>query len=247
MVVGLSELWARYQTKGGIEAFAFDGERPLDGSRTVVDDLFWSNEGPIVDKWHHYLPIYEKYLAPWRHRPVRMLELGVSRGGSMKLWREYLGPEAVLFGIDIDPACAPFDGQAANVRIGSQADPKFLLSVVDEMGGIDIVLDDGSHISRHIRSSFDTLYPRLSVGGLYIVEDLHACYWKGFGGGYRRPGSFIEVVKSMIDDMHHWYHSQGQRIAATAGHLGAIHVYDSLVVLEKVAVPPPRHTRRGQE
>lgn len=51
----------------------------------------------------------------------------------------------------------------------------------------------------------------------------------------------------MIDDVHHWYHTQGQRIAATSGNLAAIHVYDSIVVLEKMAVPPPRHTRRGQE
>ena len=248
MPFGLSELMARYRAKGGIESFAHDGDRPDSaGPMTPVEELFWSNDGPIVHKWHHYLPIYDKYLSPWRGRPVRMLEIGVSRGGSMKLWRKFFGPEAVLFGIDIDTECAKFDGQSARVRIGSQADPEFLRSVVAEMGGLDVVLDDGSHVSQHIRTSLDTLYPLLSDTGLYLIEDLHACYWDSFGGGYRRPGSFVETVKTMIDDVHHWYHNQGQRIAATAGHLGAIHVYDSLVVLEKMAVSPPRHSRRGQE
>lgn len=248
MPVGFSELWARYYAKADISAFAYKGERAETlAPMTAVEELFWANEGPIVHKWHHYLPIYDKYLSPWRNKPVRMLEIGVSKGGSMQLWRKFFGPEAVLFGIDIDPSCAQLDGQASQVRIGSQADPGFLRDVVAEMGGVDIVLDDGSHVSEHIRTSLDTLYPLLADGGIYMIEDLHACYWRSFGGGYRRPGSFIETVKTMIDDVHHWYHTQGQRIAATSGNLAAIHVYDSIVVLEKMAVPPPRHTRRGQE
>ncbi len=244
----VSDLVARYRKGGGIARFAHDGDRPASSAPiTEIDELFWANDGPVVHKWHHYLPIYDRYLTPLRGRPVRMLEIGVSRGGSMALWRKFLGPDAVLFGIDIDPACAVFDGHSAQVRIGSQADPDFLRAVVAEMGGVDIVLDDGSHVSAHIRASLDTLYPMLSVGGLYIIEDLHACYWRKFGGGYGRPGSFLEVVKTMIDDIHHWYHDMGQRIGATAGHLGALHVYDSMVVLEKTVVAPPLHSRRGHE
>jgi Methyltransferase domain len=214
---------------------------------TAVEELFWSNDGPMVHKWHHYLPIYDRYLGAWRGRPVRMLEIGVSRGGSMGLWRKFLGPKAVLYGVDIDPACAAFDGKDAQVRIGSQTDADFLRAVVAEMGGVDIVLDDGSHQSAHMRASLDVLYPMLADGGLYIIEDLHACYWRAYGGGYQRPGSFVEDVKVMIDDLHHWYHGQGEKIAAASGHLGAIHVYDSMVILEKLAVLPPRHSQRGRE
>ena len=63
--------------------------------------------------------IYPEY----RNRPVRLLEIGVFKGGSMHLWRKYFGLEAILFGIDIDPKCAQFDGRDAQVRIGSQDDP----------------------------------------------------------------------------------------------------------------------------
>lgn len=240
-------LWARYRGTGNIKPYAHPGGRvPTEQAPTAVERLFWSNKGPVVHKWHHYLPIYDRYLAPWKGKPVRMLEIGVSKGGSLRLWRRLLGPDAMLFGIDIDPACAQFDGQAAKVRIGSQDDPGFLRRVVDEMGGLDVVIDDGSHVSAHIRRSLDVLFPLLSDGGLYIAEDLHACYWRDYGGGYRRPGSFLETVKTMIDDMHHWYHSQGQKVEATRGHLAAIHVYDSLVVLEKRKLDPPRHSRVGR-
>jgi Methyltransferase domain len=248
MASGTAETGMALPVKGRIAGFAHSGDRPDSAHpMTPMEQLFWSNEGPVVHKWHHYLPIYDRYLTPWQGRPVRMLEIGVSRGGSMGMWRKFLGPEAVLFGIDIDPDCARFDGQAANVRIGSQTDAAFLQDVVAEMGGLDIVLDDGSHVSQHIRASLDVLFPLLSDGGTYIVEDLHTSYWRAYGGGFGKPGTFIEDVKSLIDDMHHWYHDRGQQVAATSGHIGAIHVYDSLVVLEKIAVAPPRHSQRGSE
>lgn len=57
--------------------------------------LFYGNQGPIVYKWKHYLSIYDKHLAPFRNKPVRLLEIGVFKGGSMRLWRQYFGPEAI--------------------------------------------------------------------------------------------------------------------------------------------------------
>lgn len=212
----------------------------------TLERFFWTHEGPIVHKWHHYFPIYERWFGPFRGKPIRMLEIGVSKGGSLDMWRSYFGPEATIFGIDIDPACAQFDGKSGHVRIGSQDDPAFLEAVIAEMGGLDIVLDDGSHDSRHIRASLDVLYPKLSNGGIYMIEDLHAAYWAKFSGGYRRPGSFFSVVKTIIDDMHHWYHGKGQRIGSVADRVGGLHVYDSIVVLEKMEVRPPVNTRRGR-
>jgi len=135
--------------------------------------LFAQHRGEGVDKWHHYLPLYERYLGPWRGRPLRFLEIGVFKGGSLEMWRKYFGPEAVIYGIDIDPTCARFDGRDGQVRIGSQDDRAFLGRVIDEMGGVDVVLDDGSHVMAHLRATLAALFPRLSQGGTYIVEDLH--------------------------------------------------------------------------
>ncbi|MEM6375009.1 MAG: class I SAM-dependent methyltransferase [Pseudomonadota bacterium] len=213
--------------------------------RPGLEGIFWSNDGPLVHKWHHYLPIYERYFSALREREVRFLEIGVSKGGSLAMWRRYFGEAAILYGVDIDPACAACNGIHAQVRIGSQSDADFLRRVVDEMGGVDVVLDDGSHISSDIRASLATLFPLLQDGGLYMIEDLHATYWDSHDGGYQKPGSFIEDLRQMVDDMHHWYHDQGQRIAATAGTLSALHLYDSIAVLEKSVVPEPRHSEVG--
>ena len=52
------------------------------------------------------------------------------------------------------------------------------------MGGIDIVLDDGSHNMKDIIVSLESLFPMLNDGGVYMIEDLHTAYWRKFGGGY---------------------------------------------------------------
>lgn len=228
----------------------FDGtnaEPPDQESMNDLEKIFWTNDERAIDKWHHYFSIYDRYLSEYRNKPVRVLEIGVQSGGSIRMWRKYFGPEAKLYGIDIDPRCAAFDGEFGQVRIGSQDDTAFLQSVVEEMGGVDVVIDDGSHHSRHLRVSFETLFPALQDGGLYIAEDLHACYWPDWNGGYGRSTSFIEYAKSLIDDMHHWYHGQGQKNDAARDTLPAVHFYDSVIVFEKRNVARPVCSSRGVE
>ena len=108
---------------------------------------------------------------------------------------QYLGPEATIHGVDIDPTCAKLSSDDLPVHIGSQADPGFLQAVVERMGGVDVVLDDGSHVAKHQRASFDVLFPLLPAGGLYVIEDTHTAYWARHGGGYRRPGTAIQMSK----------------------------------------------------
>lgn len=206
-------------------------------------DIFCGNTGSVVHKWHHFLPIYDRHFAPWRNRPVRFLEIGVSRGGSLAMWRQYFGPEAIIFGIDIDPDCAQYDGIAGQVRIGSQADPAFLRAVIAEMGGVDVVLDDGSHRMRHIRVSLETLFPLLDPAGFYMIEDLHTAYWRRFGGGYWRRGNFYNYVRRLIDDMHSWYHVTSPSHPVVSDSLRSIQIYDSICVLEKGRKVMPLHSQ----
>lgn len=126
--------------------------------RTELGKAFFEHSGRSIFKWTHYLPAYDEQFGRFlegftepdgSRRPLRMLEIGVLHGGSLQLWREYLGPEAIIFGIDVNPAVLAIDDPDLHVKIGSQDDPAFLRRVVAEMGGVDIVLDDGSHIAKH--------------------------------------------------------------------------------------------------
>jgi hypothetical protein len=78
---------------------------------------------------------------------------------------------------------------------------------------------------------------------LYVIEDLCTSYWRGvYEGGYRRGGTGIELIKDMIDDMHAWYHKKRTR-TAPKDQIGAIHVYDGIVVIEKRKIKPPTYIK----
>ena len=220
------------------QKYGFDGD---------IVSIFAGNTGPVVDKWHHYLPLYDRYFGPFRGKPLRFLEIGVFKGGSLRMWREFFGPQATIFGIDIDPGCRDMGGDVAEVRIGSQDDGAFLCEVVEEMGGVDIVLDDGSHTMSHLRSTLGTLLPLLSDGGVYAIEDLHTAYMPAFGGGYRRPANFFNEVRAMIDDMHHWYHRRPVHDPVRAGMVAGLHVHDSILFIDKAQTHPPVRSQVGRE
>ncbi len=221
----------------------FEGDADWTPPPGAFGELYAAHDGRMVMKWVHYLPIYDQLFERYRSgmpgsepaRPIRMLEIGVLSGGSLDLWRRYFGPEATIFGIDINPTCAAYDTPENPVRIGSQADPDFLARVVAEMGGVDIVLDDGSHIAKHQRASLDTLLPLLSEGGTYVVEDTQCSYWASYGGGLRRPGQIIEVAKSMVDGLTKWAYRGpiGRRGRFASEQIESITFFDSVVAFRK--------------
>ncbi|MCC6887082.1 MAG: class I SAM-dependent methyltransferase [Hyphomicrobiales bacterium] len=216
----------------------------------ALDAIYYGHAGRVAQKWHHYLAIYEQHFEPLRQRKdaVRVLELGVSRGGSLEIWRKYFGPTAKILGIDIDPACSERVDPDNIVMIGDQSDPKLLAAAVERLGGeVDLVIDDGSHLGRHQIASFEYLYPRISADGLYVCEDLHCSYWATHEGGLRREGTFAEYVKTLIDQLQGWYlEGQAQEAAMPfARTTYAIHVYLDVVVIEKRSISRPFHVQMG--
>ena len=138
-------------------------------------------------KFAHYLAEYQRLFAGLGVQAINMLEIGVQHGGSYRLWKNFFGEDLLRWtGIDINQKCLALNNQLAPekglVYCGSQADPVFLEDVASQRGEFDIIIDDGSHQSEHIIASFKTLAKHVRDGGLYIIEDVHACYWKGFRG-----------------------------------------------------------------
>lgn len=176
-------------------------------SELVSNELYklWTTI-PSGHKWTHYFPIYQAIFDPLRRKKLRILEIGIWRGASLKLWRRYFDhPETIVVGVDVLSECMKFDAPAAgvHVRIGSQADHAFLQRVVEEFGPFDIIIDDGSHHSSHIITSFNYLFSAgLKDSGIYFVEDLHANYWRPWRDSKK---SFIDVCKELMEHMHAHY------------------------------------------
>jgi hypothetical protein len=209
-------------------------------------------------KWWHYFDIYSRELdslvshpeKSGLRRPLRVLEIGVWRGGSLGLWREYFGSDAVIYGVDIDPNSSLYNGTHAQVRIGSQTDCAFMNSVIDEMSGVDVVIDDGSHNSRDVIETLRCLWPRLTFGGLYFIEDLHTSYWPAWGGGLHRRTSSIEKLKSLVDVLHQPYFERQAdpfKLGITQQELFSVSFFDSVTVLSKRDNLEPRPFRGGRK
>ena len=195
----------------------------------------------MIMKMDHYLDIYDKLLRDWQGRDVSFLGIGVYKGGSIRMWRDFWGPKSTVTFLDIDPACAALQLDGTKVEIGDQTDIAFLKRIAETYGPFDKIVDDGGHKMDHQNVSFRELWPHLKDRGLYIVEDTHTSYWPGFGGGYKAPQSFIEKCKNLVDYMHSWYTDQDDIFPfhAAARQVHSVQFYDSLVVIEKEHKQPP--------
>ena len=92
---------------------------------------------------------------------------------------------------------------ALNPRVkvfqGSQDNPIFLRKVCDERGPFDIVIDDGSHVPKHVVTSFHILFPSLVNGGIYLIEDVQTAFWPRFGGSMLHGGDTVKLARMVIE------------------------------------------------
>ena len=208
---------------------------------------FQTNSGRRIYKWKHYFPIYERHFKDFVHKPLTFFEIGVGRGGSLQMWKRYFGPHARIIGIDVVPEHREFEEDQIEIRIGAQQDHRFLQSLLDEFGPPDIVLDDGSHLMSHVVSSFQFLYPRITKNGIYMVEDLHTAYWEEYEGGLRKPSTFIELSKTLIDELNAEHGRHALSPTEFTRNTLSMHFYDSVIVFERGTTTSKWAPRVGQE
>ena len=216
--------------------------------KSDLEKYFKSNNSRLIHKWNHYFDIYERHFNRFRDKEIVILEIGVSQGGSLLMWKEYFGDKAKIYGIDIDPKCKEVEEKNIEVLIGSQSDRKFLKQVVKEIPKIDILIDDGGHGMKQQIVSFEELFNHVKVDGVYLCEDLHTSYWLNFGGGYKRRGTFIEYSKKFIDYLNAFHSRQKNlKVNSFTKTVDSIHYYDSIIVIEKKEIAPPYLEKSGIE
>jgi hypothetical protein len=144
--------------QGGTDGFVFDkGRRILD----------------------QYAAVLSRFVLPTRY----LLELGIYDGGSIAFWFEHLRPGRYV-ALDKRPwSDSPYfshyvesrglSGQIKTYWETDQGDREALRRIVASEfdGPLDIVLDDASHQYEPTKASFETLFPLLRPGGLYVIED----------------------------------------------------------------------------
>lgn len=213
---------------------------------TDLETYFHANEGRLIHKWMHFFDVYDKHFSRYRGKEVVILEIGVYHGGSLQMWKNYFGDKARIYGVDINPRCKELEEENISIHIGSQSDRTFLRKLKKELPPIDILIDDGGHTMQQQIVTFEELYDAVRPDGVYLCEDLHTSYWLQYGGGDRRPGTFIEYSKRFIDKLNAWHSEEASlKVDSFTRSAGSLHFYDSILVIEKKVVAPPEHRKTG--
>lgn len=198
-----------------------------------------------TDKWgfHFYTPHYERHFSEYRDQRVNVLEIGVGgyehpgRGGeSLRMWKAYFH-RGMIFGLDLHDKSALNRPRIETIQ-GDQGDTQMLSAMATEIGPLNIVIDDGSHLSDHILASFAALFPSLASGGVYVIEDLQTAYWPAWNGernSHNDPQTTTGFLKTLIDALHH----QDRMTTSSCmprdieHQIRAIHLYHNIVFIEK--------------
>jgi hypothetical protein len=209
-------------------------------------NYFDANSGRLIDKYLHYFEAYDRHFSKYRGKEIVLLEIGISHGGSLQMWKNYFGGKAKTYGIDIDPRCKDFEEENIEIFIGSQSDKNFLKEVKAKIPKVDILIDDGGHTMMQQIISYEELFAHVKDDGVYPCEDLHTSYWLIYGGGIQRKGTFIEYSKNFIDQLNafHTRQSSYQPNDFTKT-VNSLHYYDSMLFIEKRTRNKPTNESRG--
>ena len=215
----------------------------------TLREIFYSHEGNLIHKWDHYFEIYERYFEKYRGKEVNILEIGISHGGSIKMWKKYFGSGLNLYSIDINEECKKFEEEGVKVFIGSQDDPIFLNQVSGQLPELDIIIDDGGHFMNQQILSFELLFYKLKQSGIYLVEDTHTSYWRYYNGGFKKRSSFVEFSKSLVDVLYdgHLAPRKFNISDEIRKNINSITFYDSIVIFEKKKRGTPFHLMKGEK
>ena len=149
-----------------------------------------------------FLAIYDKYFADIANKKINILEIGIDDGESLRLWREYF-PNANIVGLDIFSK----DFKISGVKMfqGDQSNISDLKKVTDLYNNFDIIIDDGSHVSKQTIKSFYYLFDFLNENGFYVVEDLQTSYLPNFGGSRINLKKYTSMnfIKSLTDSINY--------------------------------------------
>lgn len=138
----------------------------------TLDEIFIKHQTDKSSLSHNYSPYYEMMLAPYKDKPINLMELGVYAGASVRAWKEYFS-QANIFGVDLQ-----YHPNLVEDRIYMIAADQSKQEDLNRLAEVpyDIIIDDCSHRGDDQLKSFNTLFHSLKSGGLYIVEDILCAY-----------------------------------------------------------------------
>ena len=150
-------------TKEGIE---------LNSIYEEVTKYFWCDKGTS----HSYIPAYEQLFSEYRHKDIKLVEVGIFDGGSLYLWSQYF-TNAKITGVD-SRKWTNYDKNKFYQILRDNPNIYYInadatsTSLADNFDSVDIFIDDASHELKDQQKTFEIMWNKISNHGLYIIEDI---------------------------------------------------------------------------
>lgn len=217
-------------------AQTFSESKPPEESEPARNPLtayFESNKtGRGIFKWTHYFGIYHRHLSRFVGRNAHLLEIGIYSGGSLEMWREYLGEQAHICGVDIEEACRAYENANTSIYIGDQENRDLWRRIKQTEPIVDIVIDDGGHLPEQQIATLEEMLPHIRPGGVYICEDIH--------GEFNRFAAYVQGLCNNLNTAHLIQHQNRELSVVPSAfqtQIHSVHLYPYVVVIEKHAAP----------
>ena len=169
---------------------------PVSTDLAELIDCFKSAPAPSY-KVTNYFPIYADLFGHLRGTACTFVETGVLNGGSLFMWRHWLGPKARIIGVDLNPGAEKWQKAGFEIYIGDQGDPGFWRQTFEKIGTFDVLLDDGGHQSFQQIVTLTEALRAAKTNCIVAVEDTITSLMREFSA--HKDHSFLEYAKSSTD------------------------------------------------
>lgn len=156
----------------------------------------------LTDKVQNgFVNTYRSLFQDLLDRPVRLLEIGIFKGGSLLLWDLlFQNPKTRIIGIDLALPDIELP-ERVSMHLCDQNDSKGLKKIAQEYGPFDVVIDDGAHYTQETRNCFNVLIDHICPGGYYVIEDWCVGYWSEMRKSGNLPSTFNQMYRPEYDGM----------------------------------------------
>lgn len=164
-----------------------------------LDELFLQEHSDKGSDCHWYSKYYEMFFGPMRDEHVKLLEVGIFAGASLRAWRQYF-KNGEISGIDLrgDYEYLIEEGCKATYIVDQSSREQLDKFNNEHRDEFTIIVDDGAHDADLQLLTFEVLFEGLRPGGLYCIEDTQTSYDKSRWG---KNGNIYDRIRQMVGEV----------------------------------------------
>jgi hypothetical protein len=179
----------------------WQGEAQVTTHENALQELMnsYNNSPQPSFKVTNYFEVYATLFSHLRGTPCTFIETGILNGGSLFMWRSWLGKQARIIGVDLNPGAEKWKEHGFEIHVGDQGDPQFWRDTFKKIGQFDVLLDDGGHQSFQQIVTLSEALKAAKERSTILIEDTCSSIMKEFSR--HRDHSFLQYAKDSTDNL----------------------------------------------